>query len=86
MQLRIVYTGRNYDAAGRFPSTLELAADASLHDALEAIRRSLADPRQLPPTCLVAVSGIHQGTVAKHRNAALHDGDELLLVAPVAGG
>ena len=52
--------------------------------------RSLADllpgGTRLPASCLVAVSGRHCGTVAGHTQEKLHDGDELVILAPVAGG
>ena len=37
-------------------------------------------------TSLIAVAGRHLGTVASHVSAVLQDGDEVTLIAPVAGG
>ena len=47
---------------------------------------SLPGDNPLSASCLVAVSGMHLGTLADHRPQTLKDGDELLLLAPVAGG
>lgn len=86
MKIRIVYTGRSYQIAERLPEELALSADAKLDDALHAINRLLAGDEQLPPSCLISVSGQHIGTLTSHENQGLKDGDEIILIAPVAGG
>lgn len=86
MVVHVVYTGRSYQQAGALPETLTLADDASLADALDAIRGLLPGEQALPPSCLLSVSGQHLGTLASHRERPLSDGDELVLIAPVAGG
>jgi molybdopterin converting factor small subunit len=68
------------------PERLTLPDGASLDDALESLVGQLADARLLPPSCLISVSGQHLGTVADHSKHTLRDGDELVLIAPVAGG
>jgi hypothetical protein len=85
MNVRLVYSGRGYDAAASLPGSLSLPDGSTLDDALRAIGKT-AQGFTLQASCLVAVSGIHLGTVAAHRAVRLHDGDEILLIAPVAGG
>ena len=86
MKVQIILSGRNYDVGEAIPAALTLADGASLDDALGALARQMPGGKGLPGTCLVAVSGTHLGTVGKHRPRALRDGDELLELAPVAGG
>ena len=86
MKVRIVISGRSYDAAGAVPDELSLPDGASLSEALEVLAEHLPQGRSLPPTCLVALSGKHLGTLASHAEHAMKDGDELVLIAPVAGG
>lgn len=86
MRIRLVITGRSYHMAEHLPDEIELPAAATLDDALAAIAQRLADGPPLPSSCLVAVSGEHLGTIAHHRSQQLRDGDELVLIAPVAGG
>jgi molybdopterin converting factor small subunit len=86
MKIKLVITGRSYDAAVDVPAELDFAEGATLDDALKTIAGYLPDDRPLPPTCLVAVSGTHVGTLASHPARELNDGDELVLIAPVAGG
>ncbi len=86
MVIGIVVSGRNYDLADRMPRQLTLRDGASLDEALGTLAASLPDGQGLPASCLVAVSGTHLGTVGRHRDQPLAHGDELLLLAPVAGG
>ncbi len=86
MKIQIVVTGRGYDAAETLPNELTLADDASLEQALLALEEYFPDDRPLPPTCLLAVSGRHLGTVSQFQSITLREGDELTLIAPVAGG
>jgi sulfur carrier protein ThiS len=86
MKLRLAICGRNYDAAAGLPAELPLPEGATLDDALAAVGRLLPPGRQLPESCLVALGGAHLGTLGRHAQAALRDGDELLLLLPVAGG
>lgn len=86
MRLRVTISGRNYDALAAVPSRLELPDGASLDEALAAIAALLPPGVALPDACLVAVSGMHLGTLKTRQPRTLLDGDELLLVAPVAGG
>ena len=86
MKIRIVFSGRGYDRAERLPGELELPDRATLREALAELQRLLGDGVALPPSCLVAVSGQHAGTVEQHDNRSLQEGDELMLIAPVAGG
>jgi molybdopterin converting factor small subunit len=86
MKIRVVISGRNYHAALSAPENLLLPEGASLDDALAALAAHLNNGDRLPESCLVAVSGVHLGNLRSHRGRVLRDGDELLLIAPVAGG
>lgn len=86
MKLRVAMMGRGYDEMVRWPSELEVPADASLKEALHALTDLLPAGQQLSASCLVVHNGTHLGTVSTHENARLADQDELLLIAPVAGG
>lgn len=86
MKIQIVISGRSYDAAETLPEFLTLPDGASVDDAVEALRGLLPEGRSLADSCLVAVSGVHLGTLKSHTERPLTDGDELVLIAPVAGG
>ncbi len=86
MKVRVVISGRSYDAAAAMPEQLTLPEGASVDDALQALADHLPGGSGLPASCLVAVSGTHLGTVGSHQPHVLRDGDELLLIVPVAGG
>jgi molybdopterin converting factor small subunit len=85
MKISVVVTGRSYHATGQLPREIDLPAGADVDDALSLLDSHLGDDG-LPATCLVAVAGKHLGTLANHTSAPLADGDELTLIAPVAGG
>ena len=86
MKVRIVLTGRSYHSADAMPDELSLPEEATLDDALATLREASADIELLPSSCLIAISGQHVGTIANHEATSLKDGDELLFLAPVAGG
>ncbi len=86
MKIRVVLTGRSYHTAASLPAELELGEGASLDDALNQINVALTEEATLPDSCLIAIGGQHVGTVASHPDVALQDGQELVLIAPVAGG
>jgi hypothetical protein len=86
VRIGIVMTGRSYHTAEQLPDALELADESSLDDALAQVNRLLGEENALPASCLIAVSGQHCGTVGSHEPRALNDGEELTLIAPVAGG
>ena len=86
MKIRIVYTGRSYHLAASFPETLELTEGATVDDALQAFGRQVPEDAALPTSCLVSLAGKHLGTIGRHASPPLRDGDELTLIAPVAGG
>ena len=86
MKIRVAVAGRNYDLAAGLPEELSLADGASVDAALEAVAALLPAGSRLSASCLVAVSGAHLGTLASHGCRQLREGDELLLIAPVAGG
>jgi molybdopterin converting factor small subunit len=86
MKVRVVFSGRSYDAAEALPDSLDLADGAALDEALRQLAGLMPEGKGLPKSCLVAVSGKHLGTLHSHRPHSLRDGDELVLIAPVAGG
>jgi molybdopterin converting factor small subunit len=86
MRIRIVVTGRNYHAAKPLPEVLELGEAQGVDEALAALAEYLPEGQSFPASCLVVVSGQHLGTLSQHQPRALRDGDELALIAPVAGG
>ncbi len=86
MNVRIVVSGRNYDLAHSIPEELTLSERASVDDALKTLAGFLPKNRCLPGSCLLAVSGVHLGSLQQHRAQLLKDGDELLVLSPVAGG
>jgi len=85
MKIRITYLGRSYQHAETLPEQIELADESSLASAVEQVNTLLGDA-ELPSSCLVTVSGEHVGSVAHFTDRTLRDGDELVLIAPVAGG
>jgi molybdopterin converting factor small subunit len=86
MKLRVVLTGRHDHASSPIPDSLEMPEGSSVTTALQQIADCFPEAQPLPPTCLVVLAGNHLGTVAQHDDRPLTDGDELLLIAPVAGG
>ena len=86
MNVRVIITGRGYLPAEGLPASLSLADGATLDDALRTLAQHLPAGEAPGGTCLVAVSGTHLGTVGDHPPHVLREGDELLLVAPMAGG
>lgn len=86
MKVRVVLTGRSYHTAEKLPDELDLPDAASVDDAIESVAGLLGEEDALPPSCLIAVAGDHLGTVANHENRPLREGDEVTLIAPVAGG
>ncbi|MHC4405509.1 MAG: MoaD/ThiS family protein [Planctomycetota bacterium] len=86
MKIQVVISGRNYDAAEAVPQQLTLPDGASVDEALETLSGLIPGDKGLPASCLVAVSGTHLGTLRKHSPRELQDGDELVVIAPVAGG
>ncbi len=68
------------------PQVVELDNGCSLSAALAHVAALLPDGQDLPPQSLVAVAGEHLGTVRRHAETALCDGQELTLIVPVAGG
>lgn len=86
MRVNLAISGRNYDAAKALPRHLDLPEGCRLDEAIGTLAALFPSGQRLPDSCLVAVSGVHLGTLGKHRAHQLKDGDELLLIAPVAGG
>ncbi len=85
MKVRVVYSGRSYPEAASLPGELELPPGATLAAALSMLCGGTRS-RYLSSACLVAVSGKHVGSLADCQDRELHENDEILLIAPVAGG
>ena len=86
MRIRLVVAGRGYHAIENLPDQLELPDQASVDDVIGLVVERFGESPNWAASCLVAVAGRHLGTVASHEPAALRDGDEVTLIAPVAGG
>lgn len=85
MKIQLIVTGRAYHTAAELPDELTLSEGATVTDAISKVT-SLLDIESLPASCLVAVGNEHLGTVGKHLDRTLSDGEELTLFSPVAGG
>ena len=86
MKIHIVLTGRGQMRGDQLPGQLELPENSSVADALAVLRASLPEGESLPESYLLAVAGTHLGTLRQHEDQQLADGQELLLIAPMAGG
>ena len=86
MKIHLVLTGRAYQQGEPLPEQLELPDESRLSDALAAITTALPEGESLQGSCLLALAGTHVGTVDQHQDPHLTEGQELLLIAPVAGG
>ncbi len=86
MKIHIVLTGRGQTRGGQLPAQLELPENSSVSEALTVLRASLPEGESLPESCLLTVAGTHLGTLGQHQDQQLVDGQELLLIAPMAGG
>ena len=86
MRIIIELMGRSYHTADQLPTELDLPDGATLDDAVTQINQHLPAEHPLPQSCLLIVSGKHLGTLGAHDPTTLNEGDEVMLVAPVAGG
>jgi molybdopterin converting factor small subunit len=86
MNIKVVFTGRSYHLAEMLPDELTLSENATLADAISELQSRLPAEERLPSSCLVTVAGEHLGTLDNHRERQLVHGEELVLIAPVAGG
>jgi molybdopterin converting factor small subunit len=86
MKIRVMIMGRSYDRTAHVPDELTLTEPATVDDAIARLTALLPEGQRFPPSCLVAVAGQHLGTLDRHEPRALQDGDEVTLIAPVAGG
>ncbi len=86
MKIRVLLTGRGYQIAQHVPDPLEVPDGCRVTEAIALVAQRLPADQALPDSCLVAVQGKHLGSVRSHDEATLQEGDELMLIAPVAGG
>ena len=85
MKIRITYLGRSYQHAESLPEQIELEPRSTIANAVAKVNALLINA-ELPASCLVTVSGEHMGSVAGFTDRELREGEELVLIAPVAGG
>jgi molybdopterin converting factor small subunit len=81
-----MFTGRSYLHASALPDLIELTPGATVEEAIVRIRRYFYDDQALSDSCLVAVSGEHLGSIGRFADRTLQEGEEIVLIAPVAGG
>ncbi len=86
MKVRVVVTGRSYHASSNLPREIEVPDGTTIAAAIDQLEQQLEQGETFPASCLVAVSGQHLGTRGALPDQQLRDNDELMLVAPVAGG
>jgi hypothetical protein len=86
VNVRLMVSGRGYQASESLPQSLALPEGCSLDEALQTLASLMPADRRLDGRCLIAVSGTHLGTVRSHRPYVLREGEELVVIAPVAGG
>ena len=79
--VRCRFFARFAEVLGRESHELTLRPPATVGDAVAALRSTLAQGAQLPPSPLTAVNCEHAS-----RDRFLVDGDELALLPPLAGG
>ncbi len=98
MKIQLVISGRHHPTSDAVPQCLDLSDGATVDDALKSLAEQLSgvtgsdsvtgsdNDAPLSNSCLIALSGTHLGTLADHQSPPLRDGDELVVIAPVAGG
>ncbi len=80
MKVRLLLFAMYAEALGAHEMPLELPAGATAADALAAVRRR-PGAESLPPKPLIAVNQRYAKSETE-----LHEGDEVALIPPVAGG
>ena len=86
MRIPLVVTGRGSHAIENLPDQLDVPDQASVDDVIRLLVERYGEGPGWSASCLIAVAGRHLGTVASHLPATLREGDEVTLIAPVAGG
>jgi|GEM_PF-812132 len=86
LKIRLIISGRGYDAAQHVPAQWNVPESTTLATLIQSVQERMPVGHKLAPSCLVAVSGTHLGTLARHTPRELREGDEVVLIAPVAGG
>lgn len=86
MKIRLTVTGRMYHHAGGLPAELELPEGVTLRQAINRVNELLPPEAPLSAASLIAVAGQHVGNVGGFADRPLRDGEELTIIAPVAGG
>jgi molybdopterin converting factor small subunit len=86
VNVRIAVVGWQYHVTGQLPRSVEVLDGATVDVALTALRAAMPDGRELSPHAMLAVAGRHIGTVELHDACRLREGDEMMVIVPVAGG
>jgi molybdopterin converting factor subunit 1 len=81
MRIRLLFFAVYRDLAGAEELVLELPSGATAADAIATLRAAGGELARLPGEPVVAVNRTYTSL-----DSALHDGDELALLPPVAGG
>ncbi len=86
MKVRLTLMGRGYDRTSSLPSEVDVTLGACLGDVLHLIQSHYGELVPLSTSWLVVVNGQHLGTVERYEDVELRERDDLMLIAPVAGG
>ncbi len=86
MKIRVSIMGRSYHMTDGLHEFIELDDPATLEEAVQRINQLMPEGQTLTGSCLVLLGGTHFGSLDNHDPISLSDGDELTLIAPVAGG
>lgn len=81
ISVRLLLFAAYAEQAGADEVELQVAAPATVADVLRAFRQRVALADRLPPRPLVAVNQAHAAP-----DTAVHQGDEIAILPPMAGG
>ena len=80
MTVRVLLFASYADAVGQSELSLELTEGSLVSDVVSRVRE-MAGGRVLPPSPLLAINQSYASS-----SAAVHSGDEVAIIPPVAGG
>ena len=79
--VRVLLFASYADRLGREELAVQLEAPATVADVIASLRRGQAEAEALPERPLTALNRVHVPG-----SSVVHDGDELALLPPMAGG